>query len=77
MLNRGVTRPHVTSIRNRRQVGRDLELLGFAASKLRNVGRWTAGRIWTETGHIPRHAELSSYLKSPECYADGPVSVKS
>jgi putative transposase len=48
----------------------DLDSLGFAASKLWNVARWTAGRIWSETGRIPGHAELSSYLKSHERYAD-------
>jgi len=70
MANRVVTRTHVTSIRNQRQVRDDLDSLGFAASKLWNVARWTAERIWSETGHIPGHAELSSYLKSHERYAD-------
>jgi putative transposase len=51
-------------------VREDLDSLGFAASKLWNVARWTAERIWSETGHIPGHAELSSYLKSHERYAD-------
>ena len=40
------------------------------ASKLWNVARWTVERIWSEIGHIPGHAELSSYLKSNERYAD-------
>ncbi|PSP50150.1 transposase [Halobacteriales archaeon QH_7_69_31] len=70
MANRQVTRTHVASIRNRRQVRSGLDSLGFAASKLWNVARWTAERIWSETGHIPGHAELSSYLKSKERYAD-------
>ncbi|MFB6071415.1 MAG: RNA-guided endonuclease InsQ/TnpB family protein [Halobacterium sp.] len=70
MANRTVTRTHVASIRNPRQVRDDLDSLGFAASKLWNVARWTAERIWSETGHIPGHAELSSYLKSHERYAD-------
>jgi putative transposase len=70
MANRVVTRTHVASIRNQRQVRDDLDSLGFAASKLWNVARWTAERIWSETGHIPGHAELSSYLKSHERYAD-------
>jgi putative transposase len=51
-------------------VREDLDSLGFAASKLWNVARWTAERIWSETGHIPGHAELSSYLKNHERYAD-------
>ena len=70
MSNRVVTRTHVASIRNQRQVCDDLDSLGFAASKLWNITRWTAERIWSETGHIPGHAELSSYLKSHERYAD-------
>ncbi len=65
-----VTRTHVASIRNSQQVRDGLDSLGFAASKLWNVARWTVGRIWSETGHIPGHAELSSYLKSHERYAD-------
>ena len=70
MANRTVTRTHVASIRNQRQVRDGLDSLGFAASKLWNIARWTAERIWSETGHIPGHAELSSYLKSNERYAD-------
>jgi len=70
MANRTVTRTHVASIRNQRQVRDDLDSLGFAASKLWNIARWTAERIWSETGHIPGHAELASYLKSRERYAD-------
>ena len=70
MANRMVTRTHVASIRNQQQVRGDLDSLGFAASKLWNVARWTVERIWSETGHIPGHAELSSYLKSHERYAD-------
>ncbi|PSP78694.1 transposase [Halobacteriales archaeon QS_4_69_225] len=70
MANRTVTRTHVASIRNQRQVRDGLDSLGFAASKLWNITRWTVERIWSETGHIPGHAELSSYLKSHERYAD-------
>jgi len=70
MANRTVTRTHVASIRNPRQVRDDLDSLGFAASKLWNVARWTVERIWSETGRIPGHAELASYLKSHERYAD-------
>ncbi|MDZ7729877.1 MAG: transposase [Natrialbaceae archaeon] len=70
MADSTVTRTHVASIRNPHQVREDLDSLGFAASKLWNVARWTAERIWSETGHIPGHAELSSYLKSHDRYAD-------
>ncbi len=48
----------------------DLDSLGFAASKLWNVARWTSGRVWNETGHIPEDSELKSYLKSHERYDD-------
>lgn len=64
------TRTYVATIRNHRQVREGLDLLGFAASRLWNVARWTADRIWHETGHIPSHAELSAYLKNHERYAD-------
>jgi putative transposase len=70
MANRTVTRTHVASIRNPRQVRDDLDSLGFAASKLWNVARWTAGRIWSEIGRIPGDGELKAYLKSHERYAD-------
>ncbi|MFB6360978.1 MAG: RNA-guided endonuclease TnpB family protein, partial [Halobacteriales archaeon] len=70
MANRTVVRTYVASIQNKQQVREDLDSLGFAASKLWNVARWTAGRIWSETGNIPGHAELSAYLKSHDRYAD-------
>ncbi|PSQ12753.1 transposase, partial [Halobacteriales archaeon QS_5_70_15] len=70
MADSMVTRTHVASICNPQQVRDDLDSLGFAASKLWNIARWTAERVWSETGHIPGHAELSSYLKSNERYAD-------
>ena len=65
-----VTRTYVASIHNHQQVCTDLDLLGFAASKLWNVARWTCGRIWDETGTIPDHSTLKAYLKSHERYAD-------
>jgi putative transposase len=70
MANRTVTRTIRARIANQSAVRDDLDSLGFAASKLWNVARWTAGRIWNETGHIPGHSELSAYLKSHERYAD-------
>jgi putative transposase len=51
-------------------VREDLDSLGFAASKLRNVARWTCDRIWDETGTIPDDSTLKAYLKSHERYAD-------
>jgi len=70
MANQTVTRTHVASIRNQQQVHDGLDSLGFAASKLWNVARWTIGRIWDETGTIPGEGALKSYLKSHERYAD-------
>ena len=48
----------------------DLDALGFAASKLWNVGRWTVSRVWDEIDYIPEHDELTSYLKTHERYDD-------
>ena len=64
------TRTYVASIRNHRQVCDDLDSLGFAASKLWNVARWTCDRIWSETGTVPDDSTLKAYLKSHERYAD-------
>ncbi|MFC7167009.1 RNA-guided endonuclease InsQ/TnpB family protein [Halospeciosus flavus] len=70
MAKKIVTRTYKASIQNRSQVADDLDALGFAASKLWNIGRWTSARIWDEIGHIPEHDELTSYLKSHERYDD-------
>ncbi|WP_248910237.1 RNA-guided endonuclease InsQ/TnpB family protein [Halocatena marina] len=70
MAKRTVTRTHVASIHNQQQVRDGLDSLGFAASKLWNVARWTIGRIWDETGTIPGEGALKSYLKGHERYAD-------
>jgi putative transposase len=48
----------------------DLDSLGFAASKLWNVARWTVGRVWDACGQIPGDSVLKTYLKSHERYAD-------
>jgi len=65
-----VTRTYTASIRNQSRVQDDLDSLGFAASKLWNVGRWTCSRIWDEIDHIPNHNELTTYLKTHERYDD-------
>jgi len=70
MAKQVVTRTYKASIRNHQQVSDDLDSLGFAASKLWNVGRWTCDRIWDEIGHIPGHSELTAYLKNHERYDD-------
>src|SRR5699024_4367057 len=53
MAIQSVTRTHRASIRNQRQVRDGLDTLGFAAAKLWNVARWTAGRVWDACGQIP------------------------
>ncbi|ADD07511.1 IS1341-type transposase ISNma11 (plasmid) [Natrialba magadii ATCC 43099] len=70
MAKQVVTRTYTASIRNQQQVSDDLDSLGFSASKLWNVGRWTISRIWDEIGYIPEHDELTAYLKSHERYDD-------
>jgi putative transposase len=70
MAKRVVTRTYTASISNQQQVSDDLDSLGFAASKLWNVGRWTISRVWDEIDYIPEHDELTAYLKSHERYAD-------
>ncbi|MDZ7850966.1 MAG: transposase [Halodesulfurarchaeum sp.] len=70
MAKKVVTRTYTASIRNQSRVSDDLDALGFAASKLWNVGRWTCSRVWDEIGHIPNHSELTAYLKSHERYDD-------
>jgi len=70
MANKVVTRTYTASIRNQSQVRDGLDALGFAASKLWNVGRWTIGRVWDEIDYIPEHDELTAYLKSHERYDD-------
>ena len=41
------------TIPNQQQVRDDLDQLGWAASKLWNVGRYYAQEQWDETGEIP------------------------
>ena len=70
MAKQVVTRTYTASIKNQQQVSDDLDSLGFAASKLWNVGRWTISRVWDEIGYIPEHDELTAYLKSHKRYDD-------
>ena len=70
MANQVVTRTYRARICNYSQVREDLDSLGFAASKLWNVGRWTAQRIWDACGQIPGTNALTAYLKTHERYAD-------
>lgn len=70
MANQVVTRTYRARICNYSQVRDDLDLLGFAASKLWNVGRWTIQRVWDACGKIPGANALMAYLKTHERYAD-------
>ena len=70
MANQVVTRTVRARICNYSQVCDDLDSSGFAASKLWNVGRWTAQRVWEACGHIPSGDDLSAYLKTHERYGD-------
>ncbi len=65
-----VTRTYVGSIQNHRQVCDGLDSLGDSASKIWNVARWTAGRIWDETGKIPGEGPLKAYMKNQVCWKD-------
>jgi len=63
-----ITRTHVGHITNHQQVESDLDALGDAASKLWNVARWTADRVWDAIGEIPDEATLKAYLKTRKCW---------
>jgi putative transposase len=70
MAHRTVTRTHRARLCNYSQVRDHLDSLGFAASKLWNVGRWTAHRIWTACGQLPDEGVLKTYLKTHDRYVD-------
>jgi len=78
MANLTVTRTYVCSIQNHRQVSDGLDSLGDSASKIWNVARWTADRIWDATGEIPNGSVLKSYMKNQSCWKDlnNPISQK-
>jgi putative transposase len=65
-----VTRTYRARVQNHSQVRDDLDSLGFAASKLWNVARWTAGRVWDACGQIPDDGDLKAYLKGSGRYVD-------
>jgi len=66
----GVTHTYVGSIQNQRQVSDGLDSLGDSASKIWNVARWTADRIWNATGEIPDERTLKAYMKNQSCWKD-------
>ncbi|EMA52278.1 RNA-guided endonuclease InsQ/TnpB family protein [Halococcus thailandensis] len=70
MAKSTVTRTYRARVRNHSQVRDDLDSLGFAASKLWNVARYTVGRVWDACGQIPSTFDLQKYLKGHERYAD-------
>ena len=70
MAKQVVRRTYRARICNYSQVHNDLDSLGFAASKLWNVGRWTAQRVRDACGQIPDANALMAYLKNHERYAD-------
>ena len=65
-----VTRTYVGSIQNHRQVCDGLDSLGDAASKIWNVARWTADRVWDAIGEIPDEGPLKSYMKNQSCWKE-------
>ena len=67
MANPTVTRTYIGTIQNPEQVSDGLDSLGRSASKIWNVARWTADRIWNQTGEIPGAGTLKAYMKRREC----------
>ncbi|GAB3319937.1 hypothetical protein GCM10027355_17240 [Haloplanus salinarum] len=65
-----VTRTYVGSIQNYRQVCDGLDSLGDSASKIWNVARWTAQRVWDAIGTIPNEGSLKSYMKNRSCWKE-------
>jgi len=61
-----VTRTYVGHITNHQRVRDDLDTLGDAASRLWNVARWTADRVWDAIGEIPGEGPLKAYMKTKE-----------
>jgi len=64
MAKQVVTRTYKASIRNHQQVSDDLDSLGFAASKLWNVGqssRFSAGRMSTRWSVCPKPVGHNRY----------------
>ncbi|TYL37286.1 transposase [Natronococcus pandeyae] len=63
-----VHRTHRAKITNHAQVARLLDLHGWSASKLWNVGLYYLHNEWGETGEIPDEDELKSELKGHPKY---------
>ena len=70
-MNLVTTRTLTAALTNDREgVVRDLDSLARSGSKIWNVARWTAGRIWDHTGEIPDEGPLKSYMKNQQCWKD-------
>jgi putative transposase len=70
-VNLVTTRTITAALTNDREgVVRDLDSLARSGSKLWNVARWTAGRIWDHTGEIPDEGPLKSYMTNQPCWKD-------
>lgn len=70
-MNLVTTRTITASLTNDREgVVRDLDSLARSGSKIWNVARWTAGRIWDATGEIPEEGPLKSYMTNQSCWKD-------
>jgi putative transposase len=70
-VNLVTTRTITAALTNDREgVVCDLDSLARSGSKIWNVARWTAGRIWDETGEIPEEGPLKSYMKNQPCWKD-------
>ena len=71
MVNLVTTRTVTAALTNDREgVVHDLDSLARSGSKIWNVARWTAGRIWDHSGEIPDEGPLKSYMKNQDCWKD-------
>jgi putative transposase len=71
IANLVTTRIITAALTNDREgVVSNLDSLARSGSKIWNVARWTAGRIWDETGEIPDEGPLKSYMKNQPCWRD-------
>ncbi|SEP24954.1 putative transposase [Halorientalis persicus] len=71
MVNLVTTRTITAALTNDREgVVRDLDSLARSGSKIWNVARWTADRIWDHTAEIPDEGPLKSYMKNQACWKD-------
>ena len=70
-MNLVTTRTITAALTNdRRGVVEDLDSLARSGSKIWNVARWTAGRIWDAIGEIPEEGSLKSYMTNQPCWKD-------